>query len=75
MLAGWDENVDKFSVSVDLDADQKARDNKHSSHLNIPDVGQNTVEVWQIKSGGGWVRCLLLSLAAWLPLLKLTLCT
>ena len=58
----WDHNVDDHARAVDTDAAQAKRDAEHGSHLIAPNVGQNTVEVWQIKSGGGWVRHNLCSL-------------
>lgn len=60
---GWDHNSDDQIGGDDTDAAQRERDGEFGSHLVASDVGQNTVEIWQLESGGGWVhpvrrRCL-----------------
>ena len=53
---GWDHNSEGHPKAVVADAEQQLRDRKFGSHLIATDVGQNFVEVWQLKSGGGWVH-------------------
>jgi hypothetical protein len=59
--AGWDHNIKRQSRAVVADDDQEERDKEHGTHLIAENVGQNFIEIWQLKSGGGWVhpvRCL-----------------
>ena len=53
---GWGENTNKHPRAAVADAEQRVRDAEHGSHLIAPDVGQNFVEIWQLKAGGGWVH-------------------
>ena len=62
---GWEHNVDDHHAADDADDDQTERDGEHGTHLIASDVGQNSVEVWELRSGGGWVHPVHAHLIEW----------
>jgi FtsP/CotA-like multicopper oxidase with cupredoxin domain len=62
---GWGENINKHPRAAVADAAQSARDAEFGSHLIAPNVGQNFVEIWQLKAGGGWVHPVHVHLIQW----------